>query len=194
MNRRNFIVSSVMGASALSMFPGSALASNKGISLTTIGKGFNHLLTHVEHISISNLSGSVLNAHQRLVTALDKQGYLYNATEVVKLNSSCFAIPLHKKPILGFNSNELALIVKNNGASKFYILDEKLANEFSELIDNFTQNIKSHDLDLDAAAFAFPTKVIAQTSGRKRTFVYENKAKTKITLCSNKGKTSTAIC
>ncbi|WP_420572270.1 hypothetical protein [Kordia sp.] len=184
MNRRNFIVSSVMGAGALSMFPSSALASNNGISLTSIGKGFTRLLSTVEHISISNLSSSVVNAHKRLTTALDKEGYIYNAAEVVKLNSSCFAIPLHKKPILGFDSKELALIVKNNGASKFYILNEKLATEFSELVENFSQNAESHALDLDAASFAFPVKVIAQKQGRETTFAYQNKFNNNITLKS----------
>lgn len=184
MNRRNFIVSSVMGAGALSIFPSSALASNNGIPLTSIGQGFNRLLTTVEHISIANLSSSVANAHERLVKTLDNEGYVYNAKQVVKLNSNCFAIPLQKKPLLGFESKELALIVKQNFGSKFYILNEKLASEFAELIENYSQNASSNELDLDAASFAFPVKVVAQKQGRETTFTYQNKFNNTITLKS----------
>lgn len=193
MNRRNFIVSGVMGAGALSMFPSTALASNNGIPLTSIGKGFNRLLSTVEHMSISNLPSSVANAHERLLKALSKDEYVYNATEVIKLNNSCFAMPLHKKPILGFNSKELALIVKQNGTSKFYILNEKLATEFSELVENFSKNAESHELDLDAASFAFPVKVIAQKQGRETTFAYQNKFDNMITLKSTRKKSEVAI-
>ena len=193
MNRRNFIVSSVMGAGALSMFPSSALASNNGISLTSIGKGFNRLLSNVEHISISNLSSSVANAHQRLLIALNKDEYAYNATEVIKLNNSCFAVPLHKKPILGFNSKELALIVKENGASKFYILNEKLAAEFSGLIENYSENAANHELDLDAASFVFPVKVVQQKQGKETTFAYQNKFDNTITLKSARKKSEVVV-
>lgn len=184
MNRRNFIVSSVIGAGALSMFPSTTLASNKGISITSIGKGFNRLLSTVEHISISNLSSNVVNTHGRLIKALDKEGYVYNATQVVKLNSSCFAIPLHKKPMLGFNSKELALIVKQDGGSKFYILNEKLSTEFAGLIESYSENAEGHELDLDAASFVFPVKVVAQKQGRETTFAYQNKFNNTITLKS----------
>ena len=188
MNRRNFIVSSVMGAGALSMFPSSALASNNGISLDKVGKGFKLLLNKVAHVSITDLSSSVANTHQRLVSALNDSGYAYNATEVVKLSNSCYAIPLHKKPLLGFESKELALIVKNNGNSKFYILNEKLTNEFSGLIDNFSVCAKSHELDLDAAEFAFPVKVVQQKQGRETVFAYENKFQNTIALKSTRKK------
>ena len=188
MNRRNFIVSSVMGAGALSMFPSSALASNNGISISNLGKGFEYLVTAVEHISISNLSSGVAKTHQRLVASLNESGYLYNANEVVKLSNSCYAIPLHKKPMLGFESKELALIVKNNGASKFYILNEKLTKEFSGLIDSFSQNAESHELDLDAASFAFPVKVVKQQQGRETVFTYENKFQNTIALKSTRKK------
>lgn len=193
MNRRNFIVSSVMGAGALSMFPTSTLASNNGISISKIGKGFERLLTGVEHISISNLSSGVAKTHQRLVATLSNEGYVYNATEVVRLNSSCFAIPLQKKPMLGFESKELALIVKNNGTSKFYILNEKLANEFAGLIENYSQNAESHELDLDAASFVFPVKVVAQKQGRETTFAYQNKFDNTITLRAVRKKSEVAI-
>lgn len=184
MNRRNFIASSVMGAGALSMFPSTALASNKGISITSIGKGFNRLLSTVEHISTSNLSMNVANTHGRLVKALDKEGYVYNATQVVKLNSSCFAIPLQKKPMLGFESKELALIVKQDGGSKFYILNEKLSSEFAGLIESYSENFEAHELDLDAASFVFPVKVVAQKQGRETTFAYQNEMENTITLKS----------
>jgi hypothetical protein len=193
MNRRNFIVSSVMGAGALSMFPSSALASNNGISISKIGKGFERLLSSVEHLSISNLSSGVVNTHGRLMAVLNEEGYLYNATEVVKLNSSCFAIPLHKKPMLGFESKELALIVKNNGVSKFYILNEKLASEFSGLVEGFSQNAESHELDLDAASFAFPVKVVAQQQGRETTFAYQNKFDNTITLKNTRKKSEVHV-
>lgn len=182
MNRRNFIVSSVMGAGAISMFPSSALASTNGISLSRIGKGFDRLLHAVEYVSASHLTGSVANAHQRLMTTLQNEGYTYNAARVIKFNSSCYAVPLHKKPILGFASNELALIVKHNGVSKFYILNEKLAAEFAGLIENFSQNSASHELNLDAASFVFPTRVVQQTQGRETLFVYQNKLNNTITL------------
>lgn len=193
MNRRNFIVSSVIGAGALSMFPSTALASNNGISITSIGKGFDRLLSSVEHISIANLSSGVSNTHQRLIAVLKEEGYVYNATEVVKLNSSCYAIPLQKKPMLGFESKELALIVKNNGASKFYILNEKLANEFSGLVENFSQNAESHELDLDAATFAFPVKAVVQKQGRETTFAYQNKFDNTITLRAARRKSAVHI-
>jgi len=193
MNRRNFIVSSVMSAGALSMFPSTALATNKGISLSSLGKGFKRLLSTVEHISISNLSSGVAKTHLRLMTTLNEEGYLYNAAEVVKLNSSCFAIPLQKKPMFGFNSKELALIVQQNGTSKFYILNEKLATEFSELVENYSQNAASHELDLNAASFAFPVKVVKQQQGRETTFVYQNKYKNTITLKSIRKKSAVIV-
>lgn len=188
MNRRNFIVSSVMGAGALSMFPTSALASNNGISLEKIGNGFGRMLSHINHVSISNLSSGVAKTHQRLVTALNESGYTYNATEVVKLSNSCYAVPLHKNPLLGFESKELALIVKNNGTSKFYILNEKLTNEFNGLIETFSQNAESHELNLDAASFAFPVKVVKQQQGRETVFAYQNKFQNTIALKSTRKK------
>lgn len=184
MNRRNFIVSSVMGAGALSMFPSTTLASNQSVSLQSIGKGFNRLLHNVTRISISNLSANVANTHGRLVKALDKDGYEYNASEVVKLNSKCLAIPLRKNPMLGFKSKELALIVSQNGGSKFYILNEKLATEFAGLIENYSVNAADHELDLDAASFVFPVKVVAQKQGKETTFAYQNKFNNTITLKS----------
>ncbi|AXG69996.1 hypothetical protein KORDIASMS9_02225 [Kordia sp. SMS9] len=184
MDRRNFIASSIMGAGALSMFPSTTLASNKSVSLTSIGKGFNRLLSSVTHISISNLSANVANTHGRLISALDKEGYEYNASEVVKLNNNCFAIPLHKNPILGFKSKELALIVKQNGGSKFYILNEKQATEFAGMIESFSQNAASHKLDLDAASFAFPVKVVTHKQGKETIFAYKNKFDNTITLRS----------
>ncbi|WP_046757304.1 hypothetical protein [Kordia jejudonensis] len=188
MNRRNFIVSSVMGAGALSMFPTSALASNNGISLEKIGSGFGRLLNNVNAISISNLSSGVAKTHQRLAIALNDSGYLYNATEVVQLSNSCYAIPLHKKPMLGFESKELALIVKHDGVSKFYILNEKLTNEFNGLIETFSQNLESHELNLDAASFAFPVKVVQQQQGRETIFAYQNKFNNTIALKSTRKK------
>ncbi|WP_430409801.1 hypothetical protein [Kordia sp.] len=188
MNRRNFIVSSVMGAGALSMFPTSALASNNGISLQKIGSGFERLLHQVDAVSISNLSSGVVKTHQRLVVALNESGYAYNATEVVKLSNSCYAVPLHKTPILGFESKELALIVKHNGISKFYILNEKLTNEFNGLIETFSQNSASHELNLDAASFAFPVKVVKQQQGRETVFAYQNKFQNTIALKSTRKK------
>jgi hypothetical protein len=193
MNRRNFIVSSVLGAGALSVFPSSALASNNGISLTKIGKGFSRLSSTVDHISVANLSSSVAKAHERLVKTLQSEGYVYNATQVTQLNSNCFAIPLQKKPLLGFESKELALIVKQDFGSKFYILNEKLASEFAGLIENFSQNATDQELDLDAASFAFPVKVVAQKQGRETTFTYQNKFNNTITLKSARKLTAAVV-
>jgi len=193
MNRRNFIVSSVMGAGALSMFPSTTLASNQRVSLQSIGKGFNRLLHNVTRISISDLSTNIANTHRRLVTALDKEGYEYNASEVVKLNNKCFAVPLRKNPIVGFKSKELALIVRQNGGSKFYILNEKLAAEFAGLIENYSVNAADHKLDLDAASFVFPVKVVAQKQGRETTFVYQNKFTNTITLKSARKKVAVVV-
>ena len=159
-----------------------------GIALEKVGKGFELLLNKVAHVSIADLSSNVAKTHQRLVAALNDSGYAYNATEVVKLSNSCYAIPLHKSPLLGFESKELALIVKNNGSSKFYILNEKLTNEFSGLIDNFSVCAKSHELDLDAAEFAFPVKVVQQKQGRETVFAYENKFQNTIALKSTRKK------
>ena len=193
MNRRNFIVSSMMGAGALSMFPSSALASTNGISLASIGKGFDRLLHAVEYVSASNLTGSLANTHQRLLKTLHNEGYTYNASRVIKFNNACFAVPLHKKPMLGFASKELALIVKSGSGSKFYILNEKLASEFAGLIENFSQNSASHALDLDAAAFAFPVKVVQQKQGRETIFAYQNKFDNTITLKSARKQSAVVI-
>lgn len=184
MDRRNFIVSSVIGAGALSMFPSSALASNQSVSLTSIGKGFNRLLHNVTRISIANVSENVANTHARLVKVLKQEGYEYNASEMIQLNNNSYAIPLHKNPILGFKSKELALIVRQNGGSKFYILNEKLATEFAGLIESYSENAEGHELSLDAASFVFPTKVVAQKQGRETIFTYQNKFNNTITLKS----------
>jgi len=76
------------------------------------------------------------------------------------------------------------LIVKQNGGSKFYILNEKLATEFAGLIENYSENAAGHELDLDAASFVFPVNVVAQKQGKETSFAYQNKFNNTITLKS----------
>lgn len=194
MNRRNFIVSSVMSAGALSMLPSSVLANNESISISSIGKGFDKLLHSIGQVTVSSLPNNVIKTHEKLMNVLDKSEYVYNAAEVVKLSENCYAIPLYKKPLLGFNTKELALIVKENNSSEFYILNEEVANEFSSLIDNFSHNNTVNELNLDTIAFALPNKVVKQTTGKESSFVYKNKLNNTITIKKHKSVASARIC
>jgi len=182
MNRRNFLASGTLTVGALSLTPTSIFANNNAISIFSIGKGFSRISHQIQHTSVTFLSQSFQETHQRLMQQLDNKGYRYNKTEVVKLNPNCYAIPLNKKPLIGFNSNELAILIEYNGMHKHYILNEKTTMAFNSLIENFSRNSDTHELNLDTLNFISPHKVIEETFGKESTLVYKNIAGNKITL------------
>lgn len=191
MNRRKFLTFSVVSTNALLVLPTSIFASHVPISLYTIGTGFDKLSSQIEHISVKYLTEGFINTHNKLMEELKRKSFIYNPTEVVKLSEACFCIPLKKDSMMGFSSKELALIIKNEGVYKHYILDEKIAAEFSSLIENFSAGVESHSLDLNTLEFALPTKVLEQSHGKENVFVYENKMKNKISIksCAKKSRT-----
>ena len=188
MNRRKFMLSSAMTAGALAMFPVSTLAKNNVNTLSSLSK----VIKEKGSISLNNLPFGFTNAHQDLIIALNKGGYVYNLDEVVKLNSKCYAISVQKKSLLGFKSNELAILIKGKGTSKHYILEEKMANEFNMLIENYSFNMNAIGGNYDVSEFAYPIKIEESKIGRESIFSYKNKLDNTIILKSNR-KTSRAI-
>ena len=193
MNRRKFIAKGAMSAALLSVFPSFALTENIPITLSDLGKGFKIVASKVKASSISSLSQEVRSTHQNLVKSLDELGYIYNKNSVVKLNSNSYMIPLSKKSFLGMETKELAFIVEANGKSEFYVLNEKISEEFDLLINNFNNNMQQHVIDIEASDFSFPVKVVKQMTGLESTFVYKNKFDNIITLHNYKSKTKALI-
>ncbi|WP_299432675.1 hypothetical protein [uncultured Aquimarina sp.] len=182
MNRRNFLVSGTLTAGALSLTPTSVFANNNTISVSSLGKGFSKISDQIKHLSISFLPDNVIKAHQVLLQKLDEKGYSYDNSEVVKLSDHCYAIPLSKNPLIGFNSKELALLIKHNGNYKHHILNEPTAMAFNSLIENFSKSSEAHELNLDTLNFISPNEVIKESSGKESTFSYKNESGNIITL------------
>ncbi len=194
MDRRKFITSGIMGASMLSMFPSFALTNDSAITLSNLGAGFEKLGNTVRHTTISNLSNSFINTHKKLIDFLNDSGYIYNTEEVVKLNKNSCIIPLLKKSFLSFERKEIALIVENKKESQFYILNEKISNEFNLLIDGYKKGIEMNNLNLDVSEFVFPVEIVKFSNGKATEITYKNSLNNTISL-KNKGKKSkTIIC
>ncbi|WP_422092066.1 hypothetical protein [Tenacibaculum ovolyticum] len=189
MNRRKFILSSAMGAGALSMFPTSTLGNTNTNTLSSLNKVMSK-----GSISLNDLPSSFAKAHQNLMITLNEEGYICNLNEAIKLNSKCYAIPVQKKSLLGFKSNELALLVEGETTSKHYILEEKLADEFNMLIENYSINMNANGFDYDVAEFAFPVKVEEAKKGKESVFSYKNKLNNTIILKSSRKKSRAIIC
>ena len=190
MNRRNFLLSSVITTGALALFPAATLANTNIKMLPCLSNQLNLTGTY----TLSNLPFEFSNACENLMTTLKEEGYLFNVNNVVKLNDTCFAISIQKNSLLGFKSNELALLVNEGNTSKHYILEEEMANEFNALIENYSFNMNAGGFNYDVAEFAFPVKVKEVKKGKERVFSYTNKLDNTIAFISNKKMTKTIIC
>ncbi|SEC86829.1 hypothetical protein SAMN04489761_3818 [Tenacibaculum sp. MAR_2009_124] len=124
---------------------------------------------------------------------LNKSNYSYNPNQLMKLNDVCYAVPLEKKSLLGFKSTELGLIVNQNGTSNFYILNEKITEEFGELSKNFSLGIKENGGNIDVKKFVFPSEVIEEKKGRESVFAYKNAFNNTITFKSSRKSTRAII-
>ncbi|MDH7445463.1 hypothetical protein [Aquimarina sp. 2201CG14-23] len=182
MNRRNFLTSGTLTAGALSLVPTSIFANNNTISIFSIGKGFNSISDQIQHLSVKFLSKNVLKAHTKLLIKLDEKGYNYSNSDIVQLSNNCYAIPLSKKPLIGFDSKELALLIEQNGVYKHYILNEPTSIAFNSLIENFSRNSEAQSLNLDTLNFISPNEVIGTSFGKENTFTYKNVSGNTITL------------
>lgn len=188
MNRRNFITSSALCAGALSLVPTSVFSSTSVPSIYNIGHGFRTLTNQISHVSIESLSYELQESYKKLALALNVKGYNYDAYEVVKFSSNCFAIPLCKAPLLGFKSSVLALLIGHNGDYKHYILNEQTTTLFSALAENYTMNSNTNGLHLNVLEFITPIQVIEESSGKTNVFIYKNKSGNTITLRSSNKK------
>lgn len=193
MNRRKFIASGAMSATLLSVFPSFALVENKSITLSSLGDGFSLFDNELKSLSVTHASEGIRNTHQRLTQVLNKSGYLYNPKSMIRLNGNSYMIPLLKKSMLGVETKEIALIVKEGFSSEFYLLNEKISEEFNGLINGFDSNMKQHNIHIKTSDFSFPVKVVKQTVGVENTFVYKNKFNDTITLHNFKKKTKAII-
>ncbi|MDY8136796.1 hypothetical protein [Aquimarina sp. 2201CG5-10] len=193
MNRRNFLSSSTLGAGALSLAPLSVFSNNNSISLPSIGSGFNEVYEQSTTISITSLSKGFNVIHSKLIHNLQQEGYIFDTKEVVKLSEHCLAIPLQKKPLIGFTTKEIALILNDNEKYQYHILDEKTTKEFNSLIYNYSKNISAHGLELDTIEFVAPVKVLKQSTGRESLFTYQNALNNKITIKSSSKRSATYI-
>ncbi|CAM1372392.1 hypothetical protein [Tenacibaculum xiamenense] len=189
MNRRKFIASSTMGAGALSMFPMSAFAnSSEKIFKSKFEDSFNSF-----NVAIESLSNDAAKTFEDMKGFLKESNYSYNTSKLMKFNDVCYAIPLEKKSLLGFNSNELGLIVNQNGTSKFYILNEKITEEFQNLNEGFSLGIEESGGSIDVAKFIFPQEVIEEKKGRESVFAYKNALNDTITFKSSRKGTRAII-
>ncbi len=186
MNRRKFITTSAIGAGALTMLPSSTIANNSTNSLSSLRK--------IKSISLSSLPFNFAKAHEDLIIELNQLGYVYDSNKLVKLTSNCYAISVQKKTLLGFTSDELAILIQENGTSKYYILEEKLVVEFNNLIENYQYNMNINGFSYDLAEFAFPVKIQETKKGKESVFSYKNKLNNTITLKSNRKKSRAIIC
>lgn len=182
MNRRKFLSSSVIGLGAVSIIPTAIIANNNTISISSIGRGFNRISNQIKLISLAFLPQAVLAARERLIPILAKKEYNYSHSEIVKLSSNCYAIPLLKNSLIGFSSKAIALLIKHNGVFIHYILNEQTALAFSDLVENFSKGSDGHKLNLDTLAFVSPNRVIKESSGRESVFTYQNSSGNVITL------------
>lgn len=186
MNRRKFITTSAIGAGALTMLPTSIIASNNVKSLSSLNK--------ITNISLSSLPFNFKKAHESLMLELNELGYVYDSNKLIKLSSNCYAISVQKKSLLGFTSEELALLVEESGSSKYYILEEKLAIELNSLVENYRYNMDANNFSYDLAEFAFPVKIQEVKKGKESVFSYKNKMNNTITLQSNRKRSRAIIC
>ena len=188
MDRRKFIASSTMGAGALSMFPMSTFANsveNFSLKLSTC--------LGTSNVSAGSLSNGVVKTFESMKDFLNKSNYSFNNSQLMKFNDTCSAVPLEKKSLLGFKSKELGLIVEKNGTSKFYILNEKITEEFGKLTENFSLGIKENGGDIDVSKFVFPAEVIEEKNGLESVFAYKNALNNTITFKSSSKNTRAII-
>ncbi len=193
MNRREFIASGTISAAMLSVFPSFALTNSTSTSLSNLGKGFEILSSKAKSVSILNLSSEVKTTYESLTSTLDKLGYIYDKNSINALNKSSYLIPLSKQSFLGAETKEIALIIKGNKGSDFYILNEKLSSEFNLLIKNFHDNMKEHEMEINTSDFAFPVEVVKQKTGVESKFVYKNKFNNVIILHNYKSVSKSII-
>ena len=190
MNRRKFLLSSIMTTGALAVFPTATLASSSVKTLPCL----NNFISLSGSFSLTNLPFGFSKASESLLTTLKEEGYLFNTSSVVKLNNNCFAISVQKNSLLGFKSNELALLVKEGVTSKHYILEEDMASEFNLLVENYSYNINAIGFENNVADFAFPVKVKEVKKGKNTIFSYQNKLDNTIVLKRNKKGARAIVC
>ena len=190
MNRRKFLLSSIMTTGALALLPTATLANSSIKTLPCL----NNLINLSRSFSLTSLPLGFSKASESLLTTLKEEGYLFNANSVVKLNNNCYAISVQRNPLLGFKSNELALLVKEGVTSKHYILEEEMAIEFNALIDNYSYNMNALGCEDNVADFAFPIKVKEEKKGRNSIFSYQNNLDNTIVLKRNKKGVRAIIC
>lgn len=182
MNRRKFLFAGVIGLGTTSILPSSIILNNNAISVFSIGKGFIKISGQINHLPVAFLSKNFTKTHKELANHLQEKGYNYNSFEVVKLSNDCFIIPLIKKPLIGFYTRELAMLIKYNRIWKYYILSEQTALAFNSLIDNFTNSSKGQGLNLDTLSFITPSEVIKESFEKEHVFSYKNTIGNTITL------------
>lgn len=190
MNRRKFLLSSIMTTGALALFPTSTIANSNVKALPCL----SNLMNLSQSFSLTNLPLGFSKASESLLTTLKEQGYLFNVNSVVKLNNNCYAISVQKNTLLGFKSNELALLVKEGITSKHYILEEEMASEFNALIDNYSYNMNALGCENNVSDFAFPVKIREDKKGKNSVFRYQNNLDNTIILKKTKKGVNAKIC
>lgn len=190
MNRRKFIMSSAMGVGALSMFPRATFANSSNIWKA---EDLTKTLGTLSNVSASDLPDQLLKAYQDMILYLNQSNYRYNANELIKVGDNCYLIPLEKKSIVGFNANELGLLVNQKEGSQFYILDENTSEEFNRMAKNYNLNMQEIGQRVNVSEFISPVKVLEEKKGKENLFSYKNKFNTTITLKSSGKKTRAII-
>ncbi|SNR15146.1 hypothetical protein [Tenacibaculum jejuense] len=189
MNRRRFITSSIMGAGLVAVCPSFALSNTN----TSHFSKFKYLMNKGKYISVANLSKGIQDTFNSLTTSLKNSDYEYSKTQIIKLNSTSYAVPLVKKSLLSSPKNEMALIVGNTFKSKFYILNEYQTSEFNLLINNYENNLKANKItNLSVSEFAFPVSIVKESKGKENLLAYKNLLNNEITI-SSLGKKSKAV-
>lgn len=189
MNRRKFMMSSVMGAGALSLFPYSSLANNQSNLSSNLKRG----LRNVQNVSSSNLPFEFTEAYKNLTIFLKEEGYTFQIDELIKLNENCYAIPLEKKSLLGFRDNDLGLIVRDKTTSHFYVVEEQVVEEFNKILESYEENMKAHGFKINTSDFVFPVEILSEKKGRESIFSYKNKLNNIITIKSSRKKTRALV-
>lgn len=189
MNRRKFLFSSAITAGALSITPTATLASNNYKTYA----GLKSFAGFSNNLSLSSLPSSFLKTCNNLITDLKSEDYSVS-NHAIKLNSNCYAISIQKSSLLGFKSNELALLINEKGNSNYYILEEELATEFTSLIENYKYNMNALNFNYSLSDFAFPVEVLESKKGLISIFSFKNKLNNTITLKRVKKQSKAIVC
>lgn len=182
MKRRKFLGTTALGIGGATLIPTSLFANQPQTSFLSLHQGFNLVSEKIRETSISTLSAKWKTAYLTLSQKLNKDNYQFDSTRLVKLTEYCYALPLIKSSMIGFQSQELALLIKNDKGIEHCILDEKTSKGLDKLAKNFIQSIQSHNLNIEPLEFVTPKKIIKIASGKKSIFKYQNKGGNHIEL------------